>query len=106
METIEERNAKEIEEVNFRINSRVDKKPFKSMDCFFLPFPIDNGLKGMNSEKKLRNVDQIDFNELRNDFRNGINELYETMKKKYLSQNYFYSSIISFGFLKMHRGRS
>ena len=77
METVEERNAKEIEEANFIRDSI--KKSFKSMDCYCLPFPIDNGLKGMNYEETLRNLDQIDFNELRNDFRNGINELCETM---------------------------
>ena len=77
METVEERNAKEIEEANFIRDSI--KKSFKSMDCYCLPFPIDNGLKGMNYEETLRNLDQINFNELRNDFRNGINELCETM---------------------------
>ena len=56
------------------------KSSFKSLDCFCLPFPIENGLKGMNFEATLRNLDQIDFNDLRSDFRNRINELCDSIK--------------------------
>jgi hypothetical protein len=56
------------------------KSSFKSIDCHCLPFPIESGLNGMNFEETLRNLDQIDFNDLRSDFRMGINELCEKIK--------------------------
>jgi hypothetical protein len=79
MENVGRRNAKEIEEANF-IRDAI-KKSFKSMDCYCLPIPINNGLNGMSIEKTLRKLAEVDFKDLREDFRSGITDLCDTMKK-------------------------
>jgi hypothetical protein len=79
MENVGKRNAKEIDEANF-IRDAI-KKSFKSMDCYCLPMPINNGLNGMSIEETLQNLDKIYFKDLREDFRTGITDLCETMKK-------------------------
>jgi hypothetical protein len=78
MENVGKRNTKETEEANI-IRESI-KKSFKSTDCFCLPIPINNGLNGMTREETLQNLDNVDFKELRPEFRNGINELCEAIK--------------------------
>ena len=51
------------------------------MDCFCLPLPVQNGLNGMSFEETLLHIDQVDFKDLREDFRTGIVELFDTIKR-------------------------
>ena len=73
MEIVGVRNAEAIKEANF-IRESI-KTSFKSLNCFCLPFPIKNGLCGMSFQEVLQFLDQVDFKDLGEDFRDGINEL-------------------------------
>ena len=75
---IGKKNKQEIEEAKF-IRESI-KKSFKSKDCYCLPIPLSNGLNGMTIEQILQNLDLIDFNHLRLEFRTPVNELCETIK--------------------------
>jgi hypothetical protein len=72
------RNLDVIKEANF-IRESI-KTTFKSLDCFCLTFPIQGELHGMSFQEVLQYLDQVDFRDLDTNFRNGINELCETIK--------------------------
>ena len=79
MESLRNGKNKELEDVDF-IRESI-KKSFKSLDCFCLPLPVENGLNGMSLDDTLKNLDSVDFRDLRRDFQNGIKNLFERIKR-------------------------
>jgi hypothetical protein len=58
------RNDTEIIETQF-IQDTINKS-FQSLECCYLPFPIDSGIDGMDYEETMRNLDKVDFRQLKN----------------------------------------
>jgi hypothetical protein len=98
METQQARNESEIIEVNF-IRESI-KKSFKSLDCFCLPFPIDSGCNGMSFEQTLRQLDQLEFEKLKPEFRTGIKALCDGIKKNICPKTVFTVPLTAVAFSK------
>ena len=82
------KNDEQIKEINFIRNSI--KNSFKSLNCCLLPTPIDSGLNGKSYDETLRNLDNVSWNSLREDFRELITNLCTDIK-----ENISYKSMFS-----------
>ena len=82
--------TKEFEEEVKFIHEAI-KKSFNSMDCYILPRPIDNGFNGMSLDETLQKLNKVDIGQLRPDFRNNVNHLWNTMKSNIRPKNYLFS---------------
>jgi hypothetical protein len=72
------KNDEQIKEINF-IRDSV-KNSFKSLNCCLLPTPIESGLNGKSYDETLRNLDNVSWNSLREDFRELISSLCINLK--------------------------
>jgi hypothetical protein len=79
LETSRNNKNKDIQDAN--IIRDLIKKSFKSLDCFCLPLPIENGLNGMEFDETLQNLDSVNFDHLRKDFKHEITKLCENIKR-------------------------
>jgi hypothetical protein len=73
-------NKKEIEETKF-IHDSI-KRSFRSLECFYFPFPIDSGIDGMTYEETMRNLDRVNLRKLRSEFIDQGTSLHESIKTK------------------------
>ena len=74
------RNGDEIIEIQF-IQDNI-KKAFRSLECYYFPFPIDSGIDGMTYEETMRNLDRIDVKKLRSDFLDQVKSLHASIQTK------------------------
>jgi hypothetical protein len=74
------RNDDEIIETQFTQDTI--KKSFQSLECCYLPFPIDSGIDGMDYEETMRNLDKVDSRRLRQKFISQVKSLYDSIKTK------------------------
>jgi hypothetical protein len=58
------------------------KSSFKTLNCFLIPTPIDGGIGGKSYDETLQHLENVDLNNLRQDFRLKINELCSYIKNK------------------------
>ena len=98
LETGQTRNETETLEVNF-IRESI-KNSFKSLNCFCLPFPIDSGSNGLSFEQTLRHLDQLELDKLRPDFRDGVKNLCESIKKNICPKKVFTVPLSAIAFSK------
>ena len=79
LETSRNNKNKDMQDAN--IIRDLIKKSFKSLDCYCLPLPIENGLNGRTFDETLQNLDHFNFEHLRKDFKHGILKLCENIKR-------------------------
>ena len=74
-----DQNKKENEHRKNQINHRNDirdkmKQTFKSINAFYLPVPVSDGVHGKTLEQSLQSLDSLQFDDLRGNFQDSINE--------------------------------
>ena len=75
-----EKNKQNESEIEFRNEIRTNfKSSFKSLNCHYLPVPVSDGTKGLCFEEAIQQLDTIEYEFLREPFRNSMNELRSTI---------------------------
>jgi hypothetical protein len=74
------RGQNDVETQEANVISESIKSSFSTLECFCLPIPIENGIDGRTRDETLRNLDDVPFKNLNQQFYDGIVSLCAKIK--------------------------